>query len=126
MKRINRTELEVVEFFDKIDWCIDEEYRKLIKSSDYIEKYRGVYSYNKEYRETAEKVINFFWEVPMPFGVFWDDDVSLIEFGFMQINDEYPDDSKFKYTRYVSGQDRESWKNFKELKNWDKLQEYNK
>ena len=61
-KRIERSAIEIAEFFDEIDWNITNAERKLIKSADYIDKYKNYYKDTEESFEKAEKVTNFFYE----------------------------------------------------------------
>ena len=61
-KRIERSAVEMIEFFEEIGWYIGAVEKKLIKSSDYIDEYRNNYKDSEEYFTKAEQVINFFYE----------------------------------------------------------------
>ena len=124
-KRIERSAVETIEFFDEIYWYIGAAENKLIKSADYIDEYRDYYKFSEENLEKAEKVINFFYEPepePMPFGIFWDyGDINNTRIGYMGICNGEVD---FKYNQYFKGKKLTNWNNFKEIKTIEELKEY--
>jgi hypothetical protein len=64
-KKIERTLDEIFEFFDKISWNISSQEIKVIRDCNYIDEYLSlcIACYDSdEYREDAQKVVNFFWE----------------------------------------------------------------
>jgi hypothetical protein len=129
-KRIERSALEMIEFFEEIHWSIRDVEQELIKSADYINEYSNYYKFSEEEFEKAEKVINFFYEPesePMPFGIFWnDDDKDSYVNGFMEINPKYPKQSVYKYRCYQDGIIYATYDNFKEIKDIEELKEYYK
>ena len=121
----------MIDFFENIGWDIGSPEKALIKSADYICKYRNKHGgLSGEFTQNLEKVINFFYEPepePMPFGIFWDDgEEDYIQVGYMEINIKYPDDSNFKYIRHPKATIVIHWKNFKEIKTIEELKEYYK
>ena len=125
-KRIERSAIEMIEFFEEIGWEITGRERKLIKSADYINQYRDFYKDTEFANETAKKVINFFYEPePMPFGVFWDNfNRDYIQVGYMTINPKYQHNSTCKYIKYSKGRYVNPWENFKEIKDIEELKEF--
>ena len=126
-KRIERTLDETLEFFfDELGWGISGAEKTLIKSEDYIDKYRNIYKDLEEHDEKVEQVIDFFYE-PMPFGIFWDDgEDDHIYIGYMEIDLNYPKKTRYKYRRHCKGITENNWNNFKEIKTLEELKEYYK
>ena len=124
-KRIERSAVEMIEFFEEIHWSIRDVEQELIKSADYINEYRNYYKFSEEEFEKAEKVINFFYEPEpefMPFGIFWDDGfINNTRIGYMGI---CADGVDFKYNQYFKGEKLINWNNFKEIKTIEELKEF--
>jgi hypothetical protein len=121
-KRIERSAVEMIEFFENIGWEITGRERKLIKSADHINTYRNIYNeLGEEDTQKIEKVINFFYEPePMLFGIFWDDGDIHRRIGYMEI---CTDEVDFKYNQYFKGKIVASWNNFKEINSIEELKE---
>ena len=125
-KKIERSDIEMIEFFENIGWDIGTSEKALIKSSDYICKYRNKHGgLGGAFTQKIEKVINFFYEPDpetMPFGIFWDDGlINNTRIGYMGI---CADGVDFKYNQYFKGEKLINWNNFKEIKTIEELKEF--